>query len=104
MNSLARFTRVALAIVLLLIAAIAVPLKVFDSRGIERVERLKIDLASLKETNRRIKRENEVLSNEIRAFHSDPGYIEKIARDELGMVGPDEVIYQFPDDGNRAKK
>jgi cell division protein FtsB len=96
MESLARFMRYALPITLLLIAAIAVPLKVFDSRGLERVERLQRDLDELKEENRKIRRENEALQIEIRSFHSDPSYVEKIARDELGMVGPSEVIFQFP--------
>jgi cell division protein FtsB len=97
MASLSRFARIALPIVLLAAAAIGVPLKVLDSRGLERVRRLERDLEDLQEANRKIRRENEALTTEIRSFHSDPGYIERIARDELGMVGPDEVIYQFPD-------
>ncbi len=97
MGSFIRFARVALPIGLLLIASIVVPLKVFDPQGLERVERLDRDLKSLKDSNRRIRRENDTLRAEIRSFHSDPSYIERIARDELGMVGPYEVIYQFPD-------
>ncbi len=97
MASLVRFVRIALIICLLLLASIVVPLKVFDSRGLERVERLKRDLTTLKETNTKIRRENHALKDEIRSFHANPGYIEKVARDELGMVGPDEIIYQFPD-------
>jgi len=99
MSSLFRFVRIALPIGLLLMAAIGVPLKALDSRGIERVERLNRDLDALKEANRRTRRENEALRTEIRSFHSDPSFVERIARDELGMVGMDEIIYQFPDDG-----
>ena len=32
---------------------------------------------------------------QIEAIQSDPDYIENIARNEMGMIGPDEVIYQF---------
>ena len=92
-----KFLRLLLPITLLALAAAIVPLKVFDSQGIERVERLKKELLDLKETNLHIQRENEVLRREINAFYADPEYVEKMARDELGMVGPDEYIYQFSD-------
>jgi cell division protein FtsB len=49
----------------------------------------------------RLERENLALRLEISAFHSDPSYIEKVARDELGMVGPDDVIYQFPEPASK---
>jgi cell division protein FtsB len=98
MDSLVRFVRVALPAGLLLAAAIFVPLKVFDHNGLARVERLRHELDELEDNNRRIKRENDALRLQIHAFHSDPGYVEKIARDELGMVGPEEIIYQFPDE------
>ena len=97
MDSFVRFARVALPIALLLAAAVGVPLKVFDRNGLARVERLERELEFLERANREIRRENDALRQRIRAFHSDPGYVEKIARDELGMVGPDEIIYQFPE-------
>ena len=81
-------------------AAVLVPLKVFDAKGFERVERLRAELTELNEANARLKRENETLRFEIQSFHANPDYIEKVARDELGMVGPDEVIYQFPSKRN----
>ena len=92
-----------LPIALLLAAVIVVPLKIFSSQGLERVERLEQELRVLKESNQELARENQALLSEIRAFHSNPGYIEKVARDELGMVGPNEIIYQFPDDDKPKK-
>lgn len=38
-----------------------------------------------------LRRENKEILNEIRALKSDPKAIEKIAREELGMVRPGEV-------------
>ena len=61
------------------------------------MDRLELELLQLNETNRRLIRNNDALRSKIRAFHSDPEYMEKVARDELGMVGPLEIIYQFPD-------
>lgn len=97
MESLVQFLRVAILIALLLAASVAVPLKLFGPRGLERVTRLERELQGLEENNRQLEQENQSLLNEIRSFHSNPGYVEKVARDELGMVGPDEIIFQFPE-------
>jgi len=98
MDTLVRFLRYALPIALLLTAAVGLPLGLFGSKGLDRVRRLSLELQEFEEANRSIRRENEALRRQIRALHSDPGYIEKIARDELGLIGPQEVVYQFPDD------
>jgi len=98
MDSLVRFIRVALPAVLLLAAAIFVPLKIFDHKGLARIDRLQTELEGLGDINRQLKRENDEIRMQIQSFHSDQGYVEKIARDELGMVGPEEIIYQFPDE------
>lgn len=96
MASFYSFFRALLVVLLLLMAAVGIPLKVFGPKGYDRVERLRAELTELNEANARLKRENETLRFEIQSFHANPDYIEKVARDELGMVGPDEIIYQFP--------
>jgi cell division protein FtsB len=97
MEALTRFTRWALPIALLLVAAVLVPLGIYGPKGLDRVRRLAGELESIEDANRVLRRENDALRQQIRAFHSDPGYIEKIARDELGLIGPSEVVYQFPE-------
>ena len=94
------FFRTVLVVSLLLLAAVVVPFKVLDSNGIDRVERLRNELTELNAANAQLKRENETLSFEIHAFHANPDYVEKVARDELGMVGPHEIVYQFPSSRN----
>jgi len=39
--------------------------------------------------------ENQKLRDEITALRSDPNAIEKIAREELGMVKDGELVYRF---------
>jgi cell division protein FtsB len=97
MESFRRFWRVALPVGLLLLAAIAVPVKLLDENGLERVERLEKELERLETANARVESENRALRREIESFHENPDYIERVARDELGMVGPNEVVYQFPE-------
>ena len=42
------------------------------------------------------RRANEAMLQEIRALMDDPGAIEKLAREELNMVRPDETVYFLP--------
>ena len=58
-----------------------------------------LDLRSLKEEHNRLieenlklTRENQDISIEIDRLKHDPAYIESIARQELGMIGKDEII------------
>ena len=94
-GALWKFIWIALPIVLLLGTVVYVPMKLNDENGYRRVERLKDELLYLKERNRKLSRENEAVRSKIKAIQSDADYIENIARNEMGMIGPDEVIYQF---------
>ncbi len=38
---------------------------------------------------------NESLRSEIKALKEDPFYIEKIARDHLGLTKPGEIVYHI---------
>jgi cell division protein FtsB len=46
----------------------------------------------------RLNKENSELSQEVKALKSDPHKIESIARDELGLAKPGEVIIKIPKD------
>lgn len=95
MDSLWKFVWIFLPTVLLIGTAVYVPLKLNDENGYKRIEKLSSELENLKEQNRRLAKENESVKQKIRAIQSDADYIENIARNEMGMIGPDEIIYQF---------
>ena len=42
----------------------------------------------------KLERENARLKKEIKLLNSDPRYIEKIAREELGLARNDEMVYK----------
>lgn len=42
-----------------------------------------------------LQKRNQSLYRNIQRLKNDPEYIEDIARTELGMVGKDELVYQF---------
>ncbi len=79
--------------VLIVLALLGVAL--FGERGVmcalesrQEKEGLEAKVAALEGANRKLR-------EEIDALRSDPGYIETVARQELGMVRGDELVYQF---------
>ena len=50
----------------------------------------------LEERNFLLQRENEALRERIYRIRNDDRYLEKIAREELGLVRPGEIVYRFP--------
>jgi cell division protein FtsB len=61
--------------------------------------RLRADVRALEEENAR-------LAAEVKALNADPFRIEAIAREELGLARPGEIIFLFPaaKDGAPAKR
>jgi len=65
---------------------------IFSDRGLMDLNMLRKERDQLAEKNQLLNHENLTLSNEIDRLQNDPKYIENIARQELGMVGKDELI------------
>jgi cell division protein FtsL len=52
-------------------------------------------LVKMEEENKRLSEKNESLEAEAKALRGDPFYIEKLAREELGMVKKGEIVYEI---------
>lgn len=65
---------------------------IFSEHGFVDLNMLKKERDQLVEKNEILRNENLILSAEIDRLQHDPKYIESIARQELGMVGQDELI------------
>ena len=74
----------------------------FGERGALHLWRLWGEKARLEERNFVLHKENESLRERIDRIRHDDGYLEKIAREELGLVRPGEIIYRFG--GSESKK
>lgn len=70
---------------------------IFGDRGVVEVDRLKGERDRLLRDNRDLTQQNLSLRREIDRLKTDPAYIEHVARQELGMIGRDEVIVRFND-------
>ncbi|MBJ6765598.1 septum formation initiator family protein [Myxococcaceae bacterium JPH2] len=68
---------------------------VADAKGFRRYLSLRQDVESLRERNRTLATQNEVLRQEINALRKDPVALERAVREELGYVKPGEIVFHL---------
>ena len=64
----------------------------FGENGLADLFRLKTQKDILLKNNDELIRENLSLYREIERLKNDPEYVENVARNELGVIGKDEVV------------
>jgi cell division protein FtsB len=84
-----------LPIAMLSLALVAVPVLVLQPQGLPRLRGLEKELDQVDTENDELKREVARLRVEVQQLRDDPAAVERIARDELGMVRKSEVVFQF---------
>jgi cell division protein FtsB len=67
----------------------------FGDNGWVELKRLKDTHMALVKGNYLLTRENSQMYDIVDRLQNDPDYVENIARQELGMIRPDEVIFKF---------
>ena len=70
---------------------------VWGDRGLLALWRTQHDLDRLVREVEIVEQKNATLAREVQRLRSDLGYIEKIAREELGLVRPGEIVFEFVD-------
>jgi cell division protein FtsB len=80
----------------MVMAIMTVPTLVLDEQGLPRYRLLSSELQDLRDSNEELVHEIAQLKAEVDLLRSDTNYVERIARDELGMVRPEEFVFQFP--------
>jgi cell division protein FtsB len=68
---------------------------IIGQRGAFHLWRLRAEKARLDEQNYRLQKDNEALRQRISRLRNDNFHLEKMAREELNLVRPGEVIYRF---------
>lgn len=67
---------------------------IFGDNGVVDLHMLKMKRDSLIKRNAELSQENLSLYREIERLRNDPKYVENVARQELGLIGKDEVIFK----------
>jgi cell division protein FtsB len=93
--NVSELTARALPIVILGLAAIAVPVLVLEPAGFPRLRSLKSELAAVAKENAALRKEISELRVEVKELRENPAAVERIARDQLGLVRKSEVVFQF---------
>jgi cell division protein FtsB len=68
------------------------------------LERVEAEAAELRATNRQLEEEIELLEAEVRALSRDPAEVARIARQDLNLVMPGEVVFEVQRPVSKAKK
>jgi cell division protein FtsL len=69
---------------------------IFGTHGYLAMRRTKLEIERVQGEIRHLNKENAELSEEVKSLKTDPHKIESIARDELGLAKPNEVIIKIP--------
>ena len=84
-----------LPIAVLMLALIGAPLMIFSREGLPRLRGLERELDAVEAENREVGREIEELRGYVSRLRDDPAAVERIARDDLGLVRQSEIVFQF---------
>jgi cell division protein FtsB len=84
-----------LPVAVLVVAVIGAPVLIFSPQGLPRLRGLEKELGDVEDENAQLRREIESLRGRVDRLRDDPGAVERIARDNLGLVRQTEVVFQF---------
>lgn len=71
-------------------------LAVYGSNGVVRVWHMQRELQALERELGTLRARTRELTDTVDRLRNDPLFIEKLAREDLGMVHPGETILKFP--------
>lgn len=67
----------------------------FGDNGLLELRKLDRTHQQLRKSNARLTQENLQMYRSVDRLQNDPAYVENIARQELGMIRSDELIFKF---------
>ena len=100
---LGRHARTLLGLALLLLAIH----DLFGSHGLLAMRRTQSQMQQLRGEIDRLNQQNGDLNKQVKALRSDPKAVERIAREEMGLARPGEMIFKLedkPPEPNAAEK
>jgi cell division protein FtsB len=85
----------ALPIAILALAVVGAPLLIFEPAGLPRLRAMEKELRDVNGSNADLRRDVTRLRKQVKNLRDDPAAVERIARDELGLVRKSEIVFQF---------
>ena len=84
-----------LPLAVLTISLIAVPILLLQPQGMPRMRALEKELRGVDAENIELRRDVGRLRLEVKDLRENPAAVERIAREQLGLVRKSEVVFQF---------
>jgi cell division protein FtsB len=81
---------------ILAMAIIGAPVMMLAPEGLPRLRALSKELAAVERETSELRQDIQHLRGRVQHLREDPAAIERLARDELGLVRSSEVVFQFP--------
>ncbi len=69
---------------------------IFGTHGFIAMRRTQNEINRLRQEIAHFSQQNQELANQIQALKTDPKLIERIAREEMGLAKPGELIFKLP--------
>ena len=86
-----------------LLIAVMIVHDVFGTHGFLAMRRTQSEIRKVKADLDQLGKENATLEQEVKDLKTDPRLIEKIARDDLGLARPGEIIIRIPQEQQREQ-
>ncbi len=83
--------------VLILVCVALIVHEIFGEHGYLALRQQQRDLQTLQQQIDQLQKENQQLEQQIKALKSDPKAIEKLAREQMRLARPGEIIYVLPE-------
>jgi cell division protein FtsB len=84
------------------VVVLTLGLAVYGGNQVLRVTHMRREVETMERDIVTLRARAEELSRAVERLRNDPAYIEKLAREELGYVRPDETVLKFPSAGRAA--
>jgi cell division protein FtsL len=82
--------------VLIIFVAVLLVHDVFGTHGFLAMRRKQREIQKVSTTLQKLNKDNALLEQDVQDLKSDPQTIRKIAREELGLAQPGEIIIKLP--------
>jgi cell division protein FtsB len=87
-----------------LLSALVFGIFLVSDRGLLQVRKQRVQLAKAQEEVAQLEADTKRLATEVASLKSDPNALEKVAREELNLVKPGEVVLVLPDGWEKRVK
>jgi cell division protein FtsB len=70
---------------------------IFGAHGFMAMRRTQKEIQEIRQQIGKLNNDNKSLSSQVNSLKTDPNAVERIAREEMGLARPGEIIYKLPD-------